>query len=482
MGREDARSLWAEPHVQFALQSYWNSENYKARINRGIIPRDSSPNHTDFMSLRAKGYMDVPVNITEVEKFLDGPIHPIFDREHWLTGSLDIDHAYLAMKPALRILTELLSRDKSLEWFARVYYGTSFRTPENQHLSPYLETYGEKEKKPKSIEKTREVLRNKAGHIKFMWVVDSFSSCLAKTCANIPSLLRNLGQERRVSAMFPNVQVDYRPCPTILLPLNFYFRLLASDQYSACENFRFQLVLVQLILHELGHAWWKFWQNRGREMLVYKDEFVAEAGFSVVRTIFGGYPSTIDNMRSTTGVGPMILCREQEVIPIVTPIRALVPMKWVLQWFHQDTWCNFGALVAEGKLSTPTVVGCPEVFQIDRYENKVWRRELWKCEPDLNNTGVCRVTSLLDTWLSFTCRNPLEFYQPIWQKEAKQAFKDGTLAAQFYDPGPSMYKDLFEDFLPPEWARESKAELVGTDADSTDSGCINSNAPSTKNS
>jgi hypothetical protein len=390
-----------------------------------------------------------------------------------------MDQAYREMQPALRILTELLTRDKSLEWFARVYYGLSFRTPENQHLPPYLETYCGKERQPKSIEKARDVLKKKTGHIKFMWVDDSFSSCLAMTCANIPSLLRNLKQEQRVSAHYPYVQEDFRPCPTILLRLDFYFRLLASNQYSACENFRFQLVLVQLILHELGHAWWKFWQNRGPEMLVYQNEFVAEAGFSVVRTVFGGYPSTLQDTRSTTGVGPMIICREQEGIPIVTPIRALVPMKWVLEWFHQDTWCNLSTLDAEGQLLTPTVVGCPEVFKIDRYENKVWRREWWTCEPNPNNTGGCRLTSLLDTRLSYTCRNPLEFYLPIWAKEAKQALKDGRLPAQFYNPEASLYKNLFENFSTPEWARESPVDLDYKDAESTDLGSITSHAPPT---
>jgi hypothetical protein len=52
----------------------------------------------------------------------------------------------------------------------------------------------------------------------------------------------------------------------------------------------------------------------------------------------------------------------------------------------------------------------------------------------------------------------LEFYLPIWAKEAKQALKDGMLPAQFYNLEASLYKNLFENFSLPEWAQTPSAD------------------------
>ncbi|KAF2659101.1 hypothetical protein K491DRAFT_675808 [Lophiostoma macrostomum CBS 122681] len=215
MGNEDTSSPWAEPSVQRAFASYWNSPPYKARIAQGAIPQTSSLSPSDVEILNRKACLDIPLDSAQLQEFMAGPIHPIFDREHWITGRLSMDTALEAMRPALRVLTELLTHDSSLSWFARVYYGHSMRTPCTAHLPPYLQTHAAQERKPASLQNVRDLLRQKAGHIKFTWAESSLSSNLATTCGNIPSLLTFLhaaDPSLSTSTSLPE-SLPTRPCP-----------------------------------------------------------------------------------------------------------------------------------------------------------------------------------------------------------------------------------------------------------------------------
>ncbi|KAF2703618.1 hypothetical protein K504DRAFT_451472 [Pleomassaria siparia CBS 279.74] len=433
---------WSSPEVQTAFESYWNTNPGYLSAKHSICEFShwQPVNKQDLPMFERLGYLEgAPLDL---DNFVQGgKIHPIVQEWSWIVDpELDGHEVYVAMKPALRLVSEFLYSKEFYHWWFKVRCGRI------SHTTPRVLILDAEDSRD-AHQLVKDSLLELAHCIRFTWGEEDVMDADGLTISTIPNLISLLLNK-------PYEKTDRKPNPTIVLSIAHYNRLKTLAALTPGENLRFQFCLAKLILHELGHAFFAYWKQPWSETKIHQCDLMAEAGFSLEVALFGTILQCdgINNTNNQSYVSPMMAIRLQDQLPVTTPMMAFVPMEWVQGWFKIETWANISEKKALGNLQVPTMDGIPRLFQVLRWDGKSKTR--WSLEYNLTDDEARAVS--LSTKESPGARKAREYgsgakwYGKIWPKDAMKALQVKKLDID-YIRADVAYAHLFPDYDGPAW-------------------------------
>ncbi|KAF2793614.1 hypothetical protein K505DRAFT_218533, partial [Melanomma pulvis-pyrius CBS 109.77] len=415
---------WSSLEVQAVFKKYWTTN--PSYLNAKSAKCDTVPwmpmDSNTLPMFEKLGYLEVLHE--DLEAFVNGgEIHPIFRASNFiidpnLPGKNEM---YRAMAPALRVVSNFIVSKEFSQWWLQVRYGKRSETCpvflESSYLEDPLQAHYLLQQEFLEISE----------YIKFTWLAeDPMGNADGITAATIPMLLRYL-ENKEVSNKLGNMAARVSN-PTIALSIRYYRYLLVSKKMTPGENLRFQFTLARLLLHELGHAFFAYFQGVGPECRVYESDAFEEIGFSLENALFGAILQCegLDIEIRENSIGPIMASRFKDLFPIQKPIASFVTMEWVHQWFRLRTWAHIPELKATGKLQVMTTDGFPRLFQIIRWSGS--GKLIPSLEYNLTKEEALRMSkSRPPKKQSQAVRDARKFgsvgswYEKVWSKDAVKA-------------------------------------------------------------
>ncbi|KAF2006154.1 hypothetical protein P154DRAFT_570227 [Amniculicola lignicola CBS 123094] len=446
---------WATADVKAAFQQYWDSPSYNwdAKIDRGmkLAIEDGKKAYGEL------GLLEAPT--TGLEEFLEGEIHPILSKDNFITDIPDsvFLSTYESMRPALRLVTEILSNDFILEWFVHVLYGDRNKidsctavlekSSEQQHNLPEI--------KVRAWEELLELSKN----IKFTFAgrsrMGNAAACTHATFdtlfeyLNIPDFKRNSKKPRN------EIRI------TIVMHLNLFLAQLCLARHTyptltTSQKLRGQIGFAACILHELGHAWhYHCYGSLLDEPRASKSERFAELGFSLQELVFGAFfgATKFDWTTGETRIRPLIVRRFEDQFPYRVNMEEMASMKWIQAWFDASTWASGTNPQAEIRLKAPVPLSqnLPPFFSVLRFRNGRLENDIHPQYQEGSACTVCEQWCVCHEFRQSGAQSVREWYRSVWAIEAKKALDADRLPEEFYKPS-GKYAHLFPDFVPPSWA------------------------------
>ncbi|ORY02050.1 hypothetical protein BCR34DRAFT_618166 [Clohesyomyces aquaticus] len=289
--------------------------------------------------LQEHGFLDI--DLGPDEEYFEPDMHPIFRRSSW-AGVCFLDEVYEQMKPALTLVTKLITTKGLNGWRAHALYGTleiDFSPGKRFFKENILET---------DLAQAR---LDVAAH----WEMLSTNLVFYR----LPQ--RSNDAKSTIHGCLCNFAwaalVDLSPA--ILLSRK------APPKHMFEPQIGLHVELIYLLLSPLNGL------PTVPEPYAFLTDAMPQVGASLEFAIFGAKLSSSPfNMKV---VGPLY-ARTWHVIHSYPYIDASVDADWLQAWFRKDTYARMDEVISDNLLEVPHPVGQPDWFRAIRYKNKGWHQ------------------------------------------------------------------------------------------------------------
>ncbi|KAF2000144.1 hypothetical protein P154DRAFT_599008 [Amniculicola lignicola CBS 123094] len=390
------------------------------------------PSQHVYQFFKGLGYYDAP--ISGLEAFLGRDIHPLLHRSNFPNDLPDMDSVYATMRPALRIVTEALKSDVAMDWLLHVKYGHHRKVFVDGKLANRQKLVKAPTHPPRARDTIRADLLSLAKKLTFDWIEPE-----------------QMG--KGVGAWFwPSLEGGFMPYTAyhIDISASYYCQLQlfkSGDDYTS-QQLRYQLHVAIMVLHELGHAWYRYsWGVLRFPKEPFLDhEPIAELGFSFVEAILGVNGIDLETFQIEGGfaLGVAYVVDIEAHAPVNIPLKLYAPSAWVQMWFQEHTWSQLPQLRAQHQLDIATIYN-PTLFGLYKPRDNGYLTT--------NDTVFLRTDDEYGDCVKNHPRIPgqklVAWFRLVWNCKAEELYNAGTFDISWYYEPHWCTQQLVSDYVPP---------------------------------